>query len=65
MLFGKPNIWIHIDYEKNSRNWKSFYSRNSRHLNQPYLHLTIKSIIRYCQDDFNICLINDDTGNRS
>ena len=57
----KPIIWIHIEHEENARWWQSFYSRNSRHLNQPYLHLTIKSIIRYCQEDFNICLINDDS----
>ena len=57
----KPIIWIHIEHEENARWWQSFYSRNSRHLNQPYLHMTIKSIIRYCQEDFNICLINDDS----
>jgi hypothetical protein len=30
-------------------------------LNQPYLHLTIKTIIDHCGDDFNICLIDDET----
>ena len=28
-LYNKPIIWIHIDYEKNSRKWDSFMSRNS------------------------------------
>lgn len=56
---GKPNLWIHSKYEINSRAWKSFGSRNTFDLNQPYLHLTIKSIIHKCQDSFNICLIDD------
>ena len=58
---NKPKLWIHSKYEKNSRVWKSFYSRNSTDLNQPYIHLTIKTIIDHCGDDFNICLIDDDS----
>ena len=57
----KPIIWIHLEFEKNSRLWSSFFSRNTYELNQPYLHLTIKSIIDKCGDDFNICLIDDDS----
>lgn len=56
---GKPNLWIHSKYEINSRAWKSFGSRNTYDLNQPYLHLTIKSIIHKCENSFNICLIDD------
>ena len=59
--FNKPKIWIHTKYEINSRKWKNFYSRNSTDLNQPYIHLTIKTIINHCGDDFNICLIDDET----
>lgn len=58
---GKPNLWIHSKYEINARNWKSFGSRNTYDLNQPYLHLTIKSIIHHCEKSFNICLIDDNT----
>jgi hypothetical protein len=54
-------MWIHTKYEYNSRNWKSFQSRSSTDLNQPYIHLTIKSVVLHCADDFNICLIDDDT----
>jgi hypothetical protein len=57
----KPKCWIHVKHEINSRQWKSFYSKNTMDLNQPYLHLTIKSIIDNCGDDFNICLIDDST----
>lgn len=59
--FNKPNLWIHSKYEINARKWQSFGSRNTYDLNQPYLHLTIKSIIYYCGRDFNICLIDDDS----
>jgi hypothetical protein len=59
--YNKPKIWIHTKYEYNSRVWKSFQSRSSHDLNQPYIHLTIKSIVLHCADDFNICLIDDDT----
>lgn len=59
--FNKPKIWIHTKYEVNSRKWKSFYSRNTTDLNQPYIHLTIKTIINHCGNDFNICLIDDET----
>lgn len=62
-LYGmnRPKIWIHSVYEKNARQWKDFYSRNSTDLNQPYIHLTIKSVIDHCGQDFNICLIDDQT----
>lgn len=56
-----PILWIHMDYDVNSRDWKSFYSRNSTDMNQPYLFLTIKSIINNCGGDFNICLIDDNS----
>ena len=62
-LYGmnKPKIWIHTKYEYNSRVWQSFYSRSSYDLNQPYIHITIKSIVNHCGDDFHVCLIDDNT----
>lgn len=62
-LYGnnKPKIWIHTKYEYNTRVWKSFQSRSSYDLNQPYIHMTIKTIVDHCGDDFHICLIDDDT----
>lgn len=59
--YNRPKIWIHSKYEINSRIWQSFQSRNTTELNQHYLHLTIKSIINYCGDEFNVCLIDDDS----
>ena len=57
----KPILWIHIPYEYNSRKWLSFGSRSSFELNQPYLYLTVKSIIKKCDDSFTICLIDDNS----
>ena len=59
--FNKPKLWIHTKYDINARKWLDFHSRNSFDLNQPYIHLTIKSIIHHCGDDFHICLIDDET----
>ena len=60
---NKPILWIHVSHEKNARWWQSFYSRNTEYLNQPYIFLTIKSIIKQNYKDFNICLIDDDSFN--
>ena len=57
----KNIIWIHNTYDINARSWLNFQSRNTRELNQPYLYLTIKSIIDKCGNDFNICLIDDNS----
>lgn len=55
----KPILWIHVPYEYNSRNWLNFGSRSSFDLNQPYLYLTVKSIIKKCDKSFTICIIDD------
>ena len=57
----KPLIWIHMVYDINARWWPDFSSRNTDNLNQPYQYLTLKSIIDKCGEDFNVCLIDDDT----
>jgi len=57
----KPILWIHIKYEYNARNWLSWGSRSSFCLNQPYLYLTVKSIIEKCGNSFHICIIDDDS----
>jgi len=55
----KPILWIPVHYDYNSRNWISFGSRSSYDLNQPYLYLTVRSIIAQCSKSFHICLIDD------
>ena len=57
----KPILWVHVTNHQNARWWQSFYSRNSEYLNQPYLFLTIQSIISKNREDFNIALIDDDS----
>lgn len=64
---SKPFLWIHLHSDNtvipeiNARHWLSFNSRNTSELNQPYQYLTIKSIIDKCSNDFNICLIDDES----
>jgi len=58
---NKPILWIHIPYKLNSRKWESFGSRNTYNLNEPYLQLTVKTIIEKCKKSFYICLIDDDS----
>ena len=55
----RPILWIHIPYEYNERNWISFGSRNTYELNQPYLNMTVKTIIKNCDTSFKICIIDD------
>jgi hypothetical protein len=62
--YNKPKLWIHTKYEYNARKWQSFGSRSSTDLNQPYLHLTIRSIINQCGQSFHVCLIDDDSFNQ-
>ncbi len=57
----KPILWIHIPYKLNARIWKSFADRNTQNLNEPYLYLTIKSIVSACSSSFKICLIDDNS----
>lgn len=56
----KPILWVHIEFNKNARNWDSHGSRMNDGLNQPYQYLTIRSIIEKCGDSFNVCLIDDE-----
>ena len=62
-LYGRnrPKIWIHSQYDVNARNWQSFQSRNTQEINQPYIIECIQSIINHCGNDFNICLIDDES----
>lgn len=59
MKSKKPILWLHVPYEYNSRHWLSFGSRSSFELNQPYLHLTVRTIIAKCDKSFTICIIDD------
>lgn len=57
----KPFLWIHTNFESNARHWINFGSRRSTYMNQPYKFMTIKTIIDKCGDDFNVCLLNDES----
>jgi hypothetical protein len=53
-------LWLHLPFEKNSREWGSFGSRSSHKLNLAYMSLCIKSIIDWCGQTYDI-IIYDDT----
>lgn len=63
----KPFLWLHMHNSNstiptmNSRNWLNFGSRNTNDINMPYQYLTVESIIEKCGEDFNICIINDES----
>ena len=57
----KPILWIHVPHEYNARDWLSFGSRTSFDVNQPYLYLTVRSIINQCDKSFYICIIDDNS----
>lgn len=57
----KPILWIHVPYQYNSRKWLNFGSRSSFELNQPYLYLTVRSIIKHCDESFTICIFDDNS----
>lgn len=57
----KPILWIHIPYEANIRNQSHHGSPISTNLNQPYINLTVKSIIDHCGESFTICVVDDTT----
>ncbi len=59
----KPILWLHNDYELNSRSWESFGSRNTNELNKPIIYLTVNSIIINNDKSFNICVIDDNSFN--
>lgn len=56
-----PIIWIHVTNEINSRSWKNFNSRNTDKTNQPYTNIIIKNIVDKCGQNFNVCLIDDES----
>jgi CRISPR/Cas system CMR-associated protein Cmr5 small subunit len=62
-LNNKPILWVHSSHITNARSWESFGSRNTKRINQPYLNLCVKTIIKHCGDSFKIALIDDNTFN--
>jgi len=55
----RRKIWIYIPLERNSRQWSSFGSRSSTHLNLSIANLCIKSIIDWCAQTYDIVLFTD------
>ena len=64
---NKPCLWIHLHNDNtiipsvNQRKWLDFNSRNTTKLNQPYQYITLKTIVDNNSNDFNICMIDDNS----
>lgn len=56
---NKPNIWIMVPNDINSRKWDSFGSRTSKNLNVPFINMCIDSIVEKCGDSFTINIVKD------
>ena len=60
-ILNKPIVWVHTEYPVNSRSWDSFCDRNTTEVNQPYLNMSVSSIIDRSSKNMNVCLIDDDS----
>jgi len=60
---GRPIIWIYVPSVPNSRKIKTFGDGTNTMVNQDYLYLTIKSIIKN-NPSFTICVIDNDSFNK-
>ena len=58
---NKPKLWVHSKFMNRSQVWKSNETSASSELEHPYINLTVESIVECCHNDFNICLIDDDS----
>jgi hypothetical protein len=56
-----PILWIYVPHELNSRGMTFAGDYTNTDLNQPYLILTIKSILQHCEPSFTICIIDDNS----
>ena len=56
---NKPNIWILVPNDLNSRKWDSFNSRTSYNLNVPFVNMCIDSIVQKCSNDFTVNIVKD------
>ena len=61
---AKPKLWIHIPYERNARRWETFQSRCTSNLNQPYVNLTVETVVGHCGKSFQVCLVDDHSFDR-
>lgn len=55
----KPIAWMYLPFEKNSRKWSSFYSRNNTNINNTVLQEVIKHNTENLKKHFNVLLIDD------
>jgi hypothetical protein len=58
---NKPKLWIHSKYNNHSGVWKPGNLSCPSELEHPYINLIVETIVEHNHNDFNICLIDDDS----
>lgn len=58
---NKPKLWIHSKYMNKSKVFKPNDTPCSTELEHPYINITVETIVEKCHNDFNICLIDDES----
>jgi hypothetical protein len=56
---ARPKLWVHLDRERNGRDWAGTCFRTNRGLNRPYLRACLRSVRRHNAADFRILYIDD------
>lgn len=57
---NRPYLWFYTEEDYNCRKWSSFYSRLSTNNYPNCLKLSIQSIYKYCDKDYNIVHLTPD-----
>lgn len=61
---NKPILWIYIPSMPNTRHPKKFGDGHTNAMNQEYVYITIKSIIKANDKSFTICIIDNKSFNK-
>jgi hypothetical protein len=60
---SKPIMWIYNENETNKK-CETFNGCGGKEVSKPYIESCIETIVKYCGDDFNICLIDENSFNK-
>lgn len=61
LVHKKPKLWIHSNYINRSKVCKPNDASSLSELEHPYINLMVETIVEHCHNDFDICLIDDDS----
>lgn len=58
---GKPIAWLYMPFEKNAMNWSSFYSRNTKNINNTLVKEVLHKNTSTLRGHFNVLLIDNNS----